>query len=1221
MTKFVHLRNHTEYSLCKGAIKIKKVVEYLKQNNIPAFAMTDSHAMFGALEFCCAASKEGIQPIIGCEIVLNLNKLIFSDNKRFFSAKEEEDNFCKIVILAQTDVGYLNLISLLTKSYIERKDNIKPHVLFEDLQIKSDGLIVLSGAADGCFEKLLLNNQREKAEEIIKIFLNTFGDRFYVELQRHGLEKEIKIEEEVLELAYKYNIPLVATNDCYFIKKSMFEAQDALSCIADAKYISETDRERLTPEHYLKAEDEMLELFADIPEAVENTVKIAKRISTMSYNRKPTLPHFPTKDGVSEADELTRLSNEGLEQRLSKKFELEKIINRSKQEEIRKQYFDQMKYELNVIITMDFAGYFLIVSDFVVWSKNNDVPIGPGRGSGAGSVVAWATKITDLDPIRYSLFFERFLNPERVSMPDFDIDLCQRGRERTIEYVKNKYGPNMVAQIITFGKLQAKAVIRDIGRVLQMSYGEVERISRMIPFNMELEEALTLDADLQKQREEDKRVDKLLTIALQLEGLNRHSSVHAAGVVIGDKPLEEICPLYFDGKSEMPVVQYTMKYAEQVGLVKFDFLGLKTLTIIKDTLASIKNIRNVDINIDDIDLDDPEIYKMLKIADSIGVFQIESTGMRGMLKQIKPDNIEDIIALISLFRPGPMDSIPMYVKRKHNSESIEYPHKKVESILKDTYGIIIYQEQVMDMAKVLAGYTLGGADLLRRAMGKKIKEEMDKQRSVFVEGCFKYSNINETKANEIFDLLAKFAEYGFNKAHAASYAVIGIQTAYLRKYYMVEFMVANMNIELHDTDKIGFYLEDIKKHGIKVLPPDINISEDYFTIELIDIVGKRDEKVERYFENKELVIRYGLSAIKGVGIDIISDVVTARKKKGDFKNIFDFCEKVGERIVNKKTIESLIKAGAFDPIHENRRQLFDSFEILTAYTRSFIQDKNNPQMNLFDMLESGGNKIYPRLVSTDDWQGYEKFQREFESFGFYLQNHPLDIMKDELEDKGITFLKNVLENDEIKDGAILKLAAVVINTTIKSGDKGRYAFLTISDPTGLVEVSLFNNDLITEHKDWLDEKLHTQLVLECNVIKKENSEPRILIKDLRLLDDYLKSTKKGVEKVKYKQKRDFSSFNFKNKKFDNSGVDVIKEEQELRNEKIVSKITIYTNSMDAVKKLQDILITCKKDGDKFTKIELVIDDKKIQLPDNFKINIPILNDIKNIYDIDRVEYE
>lgn len=1285
MTKFIHLRTHTEYTLCSGAIKVKKFVGYLKEHKIPATAMTDRHVMFGVLEFSLACMKEGIQPIIGCETVLNINELIYGKDKKFFSKDEEINSFAKVILIAQTDEGYLNLMSLISNSYLNREEGVIPHVNLEDLLKKKNGLIILSGSIKGCFEKLLLQGKDDKAEEILQFFKENFKDHFYVELQRHGWQDEIKIEPKVLELAYKHNVPLVATNDCYFMKKDMFEAQDALSCIATGRYVTETDRERLTPEHYFKSEDEMIELFHDIPEAIENTVNIAKRISTMSYKRKPTLPHFPLVDNtpkdekqellddifpdyivdveagtiepkvinnpekdkkskitVDEAIALIKQSKVGLEYRLQQKFKTDKITDETEQQQVREKYIKQLKYELSVIIKMDFPGYFLIVADFIVWSKNNDVPIGPGRGSGAGSVVAWAMKITDLDPIKFSLFFERFLNPERVSMPDFDVDLCQRGRHRTIEYVQNKYGHEMVAQIVTFGKLQAKAVIKDVGRVLQMGYSSVDKISKMIPFNTELAEALEMDPDLQQQRKDDEQIDKLLTIALQLEGLNRHSSMHAAGVVIGDKPLELICPLFFEDGADMPVIQYTMKYAEETGLVKFDFLGLKTLTIIKDAVELVEKFRKTKIDISNIDLADQKVYDMLKEADSIAVFQIESTGMRGMLKQIKPDNIEDIIALISLFRPGPMDSIPTYIRRKHGLEEIVYPHEKVEKILKDTYGIIIYQEQVMDIAKALAGYTLGGADMLRRAMGKKIKEEMARQRGIFVEGCKKYSDIEADKANEIFDLLAKFAEYGFNKAHAAAYAVIGFQTAYLKRYFPVEFMISTINIEINDTDKINFYLEDIKKHNIKILPPDINTSVAYFNPEYIDIQGTKDPKVERYYGDKELAVRYGLGGIKGVGIDIMEAVVKERETNGKFKNIFDFCTRMGSKIVNKKTIESLSKSGAFDSIHDNRRQIFESCEVLSSFAKSEEESKNNPQMDLFGGATT--TKIYPKLVNIDDWVGYERFQKEFEAFGFYLQNHPLDTNKEELYSKGITFLREAL-SDDVQDTAIVRLAGIVISTTIKSSDKGRYAFLSVSDPTGLIELSLFNNDLIAQRKDWLDDKQHMQLVFECTVLKKAETEPRFLIKDMWLLDEYLKNTSSGVEKVRYPKKKTFSSFNFKKKDGEEGGevsgenkgtqnneqIAVQKQHYEPKSEykpqpvKIFEKINLTVESSRGVRELSELLNTCKKDNIP-QKTHIVINTSDatgktiaIELPDEYSIDNINFNRIRNIYGISNVE--
>ncbi|MDR1498972.1 MAG: DNA polymerase III subunit alpha [Rickettsiales bacterium] len=1211
MVKFIHLRNHTEYSLCSGAIRIKNLIVTAKKESIPALAITDNHNMSGALEFSMDCCKAGIQPIVGCELVVDGGELLL--NNRVINSKDKiEENFCKIVIIARTDKGFLNLLSLLSQSYLKRSGGIAPHIKLKDLAEKNEGIIVLSGGFGGILGKAILGEKLSKVDSIIKYFLDNFGDNFYMELQRHGWENEIKTEPHFLDIAYKNGIPLVATNDCYFLARSMFEAQDVLSCIAEGRYVHETNRSRLTPEHFFKSEDEMIGLFTDIPEAIENTVNIAKKITTMAHRRKSTLPHFNLPESVTEAEEMERISRLGLEERLKQKFIVDDIVGEEDQQRVRKQYFDQLEFEIDVIKQMDFPGYFLIVADFIVWSKTHDVPIGPGRGSGAGSVVAWSMKITDLDPIKFGLFFERFLNPERVSMPDFDIDFCQRGRERSIEYVQSKYGKDMVAQIITFGKLQSKAVVRDVGRVLGMGYNDVDKISKVIPFSASLEEALELDEDLRLKRQKDAEVGKLFDIAIQLEGLNRHSSVHAAGIVIGDKPLEQICPLYFDDSAVMPVAQYDKHYCEEVGLVKFDFLGLKTLTVIKDAVDFIKYLRNIDVDIENVRLDDKKTFELIKNADTLAVFQIESGGMLGMLKQIKPDNIEDIIALISLYRPGPMDSIPIYIRRKHGFESVQYMHPKMEPILKDTYGIIIYQEQVMNIAKTLAGYTLGGADILRRAMGKKIKEEMDEQRSVFVEGCRKHNDIDEKISNEIFDLLAKFAEYGFNKAHAASYAIISYQTAYLKAHYPVEFMTATLNMEIRDTDKINYYLQDIKKHKITVLPPNINKSDPFFRVELIDTRDKKDKSDEYYFNDRELAIRYGLGAIKGVGTDLTQSLKDERDSNGDFRNIFDFCKRVGARIVNKKTMESLAKSGSFDSIHENRKQINDSCEVLSLYAKSCDEEKNSVQISLFDDFDSG-NKMLPKLVNTDDWIGYDRFQKEFEAFGFYLKNHPLDTIKEELASKGITFfdeLETIPENN-----FTVKMAGVIITTSIKSNEKGRYAYVSLSDPTGLVEVTIFKGDLITEHKDWLDDKEHRQLVFDCNV-KKDEAGTRVAANDFWLLDDYLRNTRKGVEKVKIFKKRttaDFVNFRKKTENKEESAV-------EKRRDTFVSGIKIYILNEKCLHDLNIIINNTKvEDKNRYTDVQMIIEDKIIQLPSGYFITEKEVEMLKNTIGIGEVE--
>ncbi len=1232
MAKFIHLRNHTEYSLCLGAIKLKKMIAKAKEYDMPAVAITDSGNMFGVLEYSCAASGDGIQPIIGCELLM--------DAKEFFDREDvgfdKEKNFSKIVLLAQTDEGYYNLVNLASRNFLERKPGITPHIEFEWLKEKGEGIICLTGGCEGLIGKLLLKNQKEKAEKALLKLKEIFGDRLYIELLRHGLKDEIDTEKGFLDLAYKHNVPLVATNDCHFLTKDMFKAQDVLSCIADGKYVTETDRKRQTPEHYFKSPDEMIELFADIPEAIENTINIAKRIHTMAYTRKPTLPHFQLPEGMTEAEYMRKLSVEGLEKRLEQKYKNEGITDEEEKKKIHEQYFEQLEYEIDVITKMDFPGYFLIVADFINWSKTHDVPIGPGRGSGAGSVVAWAMKITDLDPIRFKLFFERFLNPERVSMPDFDVDFCQRGRERSIKYVQEKYGYDMVAQIITFGKLQSRAVIKDVGRVLQMSYAEVDKISKMIPQNLSLEEALEQDPDLRKQQQADPQIGELISIALELEGLNRHSSMHAAGVVIGDKPLQQICALYSDGtEGSMPVVQYTMKYAEKVGLVKFDFLGLKTLTIIKDALDFIKD-RGITIDIDNIPLDDKEVYDMLVEGDSVAVFQVESSGMKSILKQMKPDNIEDIIALVSLYRPGPMASIPTYIARKHGLEKVEYLHPKMEPILKDTYGIIIYQEQVMNIAKALAGYTLGGADLLRRAMGKKIKEEMDRQRGIFVEGAKKFSNIDEDLSNKIFDLLAKFAEYGFNKAHAAAYSVISYQTAYLKHYFPVEFLISTMNMDIADSDKTNFYIQDLKAHNIKILPPNINKSDTYFSVERIPLVGEKDKKVKRYHENEELAVRYGFCGVKGVGSNVGEEIVNERKAHGDFKDIFDFVERVSGKVINKKTMEALAKSGAFDNIHNNRKQIHDSCEVLSKYCASFQEEKNSSQLSLFGGFDSGSN-VKPILAKTDDWFGVERYQREFEAFGFYLKGHPLDSLKTDLESRGITY-SNELESDNILDGDKIRLAGVVVSTSIKSSAKGRYAFIGLSDPKGMIEVALFDNDLITAHKDWIDDKEHHQLVVECT-IKKDDGGFRAIANNFSLLKDFIKNTAPGtLQKITHRppkkewngekkpwQNKEGGNNNF-SKKEDTTSYkhDPIVIQKSLEPPKMIGEMNIYIKNQSPLKDLNRILNASKRENAKeFTKVYLHVDnngqDVKIYLGDGFQIFDLEKKRIKETHGVIKVE--
>ncbi|MES2677271.1 MAG: DNA polymerase III subunit alpha [Pseudomonadota bacterium] len=835
---FLHLRNHSNYSLCNGTIMVADLAGLAKKNKMPAVAICDSGNLFGALEFSSFCKKSGIQPIIACEMLIDLEVDVAGEKTRNRSHLDAKNSLKKIVLIAKNEQGYLNLMALVSDSFIGKKDSLPEHINFAELKEKSSGLIILSGGFEGFLSQLIVTNQDKKAEEIALKFNQLFKDDFYIEISRHKNSAEEKIERKLIELAHKTNIGLVATNDNYFDDPEMFEAQDILSCIGTGRYFTEVNRKKLTPEHYFKSPEAMEKLFSDLPEAIENTVNIAKKCHIMAFERAPTLPKFPTTNNLSEAEQLSIEAKNGLNERLNTKFELEETTS-EEQARIIKEYNERLDYELKIINQMNFSGYFLIVSDFIIWSKNNDIPVGPGRGSGAGSIVAWSLQITDLDPIRFGLLFERFLNPDRVSMPDFDIDFCQARRDEVIEYVQKKYGTEMVAQIITFGKLQAKAVLKDVGRVLQMPYDQVDRICKLIPFNaieaVTLAKAIEMDKDLQNAIQQDHQIQKLVNIGLKLEGLNRHASTHAAGVVIGDKPLKEICGLYLDDKSgSMPAVGYSMKYAEAAGLVKFDFLGLKTLTVISETVKLVNQIHHSNLDINKIKLDDKLTFEMLADGDSIGVFQIESSGMRSMLRQMQADKLEDIIALISLYRPGPMENIPTYIRRKLGQEEIAYPHPLLEPTLKETYGVIVYQEQVMEIAKVLAGYSLGAADILRRAMGKKIKAEMDMQREIFVKGAMQ-NKVNEKQAGEIFDLVDKFAGYGFNKSHAAAYALISYQTAYLKANFPVEFLTASINLEIDNSDKINIFLQVAKDHGIKILPPDINRSEAMFGVEKIMI--------------------------------------------------------------------------------------------------------------------------------------------------------------------------------------------------------------------------------------------------------------------------------------------------------------------------------------------------------------------------------------------------
>ena len=1039
---FVHLRIHSAYSLSEGAIKIKALVELAKRHGMPAVAITDSGNLFGALEFAQAAEAAGVQPIIGCQIALRRE-----DREGQSGAGAASPD--QLVLLAKDEAGYRSLLKLVSRSFLATPAGEAPQLALADIAGTNDGLLALTGGVKGPVGRLLSEGQLPAAEALLLKLAGVFAGRLYVELQRHGLAIEDQVEGPLLELAYRHGLPLVATNEAFFADEGMFEAHDALLCIAEGTYISEPERRRLTPEHRFKSAAEMWECFRDIPEALDNTLAIARRCSFYPTAQKPILPPFPTPSGISEEEELKAQASEGLEGRLAAHV-LKPGMSGEEQEAAARPYRERLRYELGVISQMGFAGYFLIVSDFIKWAKAQGIPVGPGRGSGAGSVVAWSLTITDLDPLRWGLLFERFLNPERVSMPDFDVDFCQERRDEVIHYVQGRYGRDRVAQIITFGKLQARAVLRDVGRVLQMPYGQVDRICKMVPNNpanpVSLQKAIEGEPLLQHMRAEDETVARLIDIALKLEGLYRHASTHAAGVVIGDRPLDELIPLYRDPRSEMPVTQFNMKWVEAAGLVKFDFLGLKTLSVIARA-AQLLRQRHIVFDINEIPLDDQATYEMLSRGETTGVFQLEGSGMRDVLRRLKPDRFEDIIAIVALYRPGPMDDIPKYINVKNGIEPADYLHPSLEPILKETFGIMVYQEQVMQIAQELSGYTLGGADLLRRAMGKKIREEMEAQRKGFIEGAI-VRGVDAAQAAGIFDKVNKFAGYGFNKCHSAPYALIAYQTAFLKANYPVEFFAASMAYDLGNTDKLNVFRQELQRVGITLLPPDINRSEAAFTVE----TGEGG-----------IAIRYALAALKGVGAAAMKSLVEERMSHGRFQSLADFADRLDGRNLNKRQLESLAAAGAFDGLCPNRRQVFEAVEQIVRHASRAAEERASEQTSLFTALASqdGGRAAAPLVLpAVADWPPMDRLKREFEAVGFYLSAHPLDTYGKTLERLGVIRAAEAFQR--VAEGRLsrVRLAGTPIGKQERTSARGnRFAFLQLSDTSGVFEVTLFAETL------------------------------------------------------------------------------------------------------------------------------------------------------------------
>jgi DNA polymerase-3 subunit alpha len=1013
---FVHLRCRSAYSLLEGAIKADKLGDMAKAAQMPAVALTDRGNLFGALEFSVATKATGVQPIIGC--LLPVSGIGERPPERWAKTP------C-VVLLAQSETGYLNLAELSSAAYLDIDGVEEPHVAWDKVAAKSEGLILLSGGPDGPVDHLFAAGKVKEGRAALAAMHAAFGDRFYVELQRHGLPNEAAAEGELVRFAYEEDAPLVATNDVYFKSAGMYEAHDALLCIADGSFIGQDERRRITVEHWFKPAADMRALFADLPEACDNTLDIARRCAFMVAKRDPLLPRFPTEGGRSEADELAHQAREGLKARMARGQ-----ANAAPPED----YEARLEREIGVITQMGFPGYFLIVSDFIKWAKARGIPVGPGRGSGAGSLVAYALTITNLDPLRYNLLFERFLNPERVSMPDFDIDFCQERREEVISYVQQRYGRDRVAQIITFGTLQARAVLRDVGRVLQLPLGQVDRLAKMVPANpanpVTLAKAIEIEPRLQQARDEDEAVARLLDIALQLEGLYRNASTHAAGVVIGDRPLTLLTPLYRDPRSELPATQFNMKWVESAGLVKFDFLGLKTLTVIDRALKYLEK-RGAAVDMAALPLDDEASYELMGNGQTIGVFQFEGQGMRDALRQLRPNSIEDVTAIGALYRPGPMDNIPTFVDCKFGRKPIDYLHPTLEPVLKETYGIIVYQEQVMQIAQILAGYSLGEADLLRRAMGKKKKEEMEQQRARFIAGAAE-RGVSAAQAGGIFDLVDKFAGYGFNKSHAAAYAFVSYQTAWLKANAPVEFFAASMSLDMANTDKLSVFYQDAKRFGVKIRAPDVNRSSADFEVEDGEIL-------------------YALGAIRNVGLQAMQHVVDVRREGGPFRDIFDFVERVDPKQVNKRTFETLARAGAFDSIHPNRAQLVAAADVLVGHGQALAADRAESKQSLFGEDASAMGR--PRLPKTDAWTPVDRLDEELAAVGFYLSGHPLEDMVEALRRRRTELYADAVVKAEAGAEA-LRMAGVVRRKQERASQRTgeKFAFVTFSDPTGEYEV-------------------------------------------------------------------------------------------------------------------------------------------------------------------------
>jgi DNA polymerase-3 subunit alpha len=1059
---FNHLKVHTQYSICEGAIKIDELADYCKLNKIKSIGLADSYNLCGALEFSEKISKAGSHPIIGTQINLNISDIIG-----------------KVTLYATSEEGYKNLTKLSSSSYLKNNLMTEPSCNLKDLTDNNEGLILLTGNFTNFFGKLFYKNKLKDFEQILISLKNYFKDRLYIEIQRHNEIQEKNFENYLLNISKSLKLPLIATQEIFYLEEDMYEAHDALICIGEKNFVDDKNRFKYNNQHYFKSQEELKKIYSDIPEALENNYNFHLRFNFKPKKSKPILPSIASEESGSPEEELIKLAKIGLKNRLEN-FILKKNKNLSKNQ-INETYEDRLKHEIDIINTMDYASYFLIVSDYIKWAKKNSIPVGPGRGSGAGSLVAYCLDITDLDPIEFDLIFERFLNPDRVSMPDFDIDFCEEKRDQVFEYLKKKY-KNGVAHIITFGKLKARMVLRDVGRVLGLPYGHVDRICKMVPFDpsrpLTLKESIDREPRFKEEIKNNTRVKKLVELSLKLEGLNRNMATHAAGVVIAGDKLAEQFPLYVDHSSNLtlPSTQYDMYSSENAGLVKFDLLGLKTLTVIDNTIKRLK-LKKIDLDISKIDQNDKKVFSMLSTGETTGLFQLESAGMREAIKQMKPNKFDDIIALVALYRPGPMSNIPIYNDCKNGIKEPDYIHPTLKEILTPTYGIIIYQEQVMQIAQTLAGFTAGEADILRRAMGKKKKAELDKQKERFINGALK-NGIAKDVANFVFTKIEPFAQYGFNKSHAAAYALIAYQTAYLKTYFKEDFIAATMSTELTNTSKLREFVEELKKLNIQIVKPSINKCFPDFRA----INGK---------------IVYGLGAIKNVGLEAIKNIIDERKNNGEFKSLIDFINRVNSKDINKLQLEGLVKAGVFDEFGKDRNKILISIPKIIQKIKNINDDKENHQSNLFDDQDSFKKDF--EFLSSVPWSQKELLSEEFKSIGFYLTNHPLNEFEEVFSQLNIISF-NQFYNNEANDGLV---AGTIMAIQEKKSAKGTpYAVVKFSDKQAEFELFLFA-EILVANRNKLKESESFVLTLQKDKIIGDKEKRRVNVKKILNLDDVI----------------------------------------------------------------------------------------------------------------------